>query len=98
MALFLLANFPATLYFVFYLWVGLRPQYRYGTKYNVARKLAKRNGAIIYAKIGVPDPRVPRLPLLQVLRPAWCVHRVSESVSAVLLVLPEDTRPLESQA
>ena len=32
------------------------------TKYNVARKLAKRNGAIIYAKIGVPDPPVPRPP------------------------------------
>ena len=31
---------------------GLRPPYRYGTKYNVARKLAKRNGAIIYAKAG----------------------------------------------
>ena len=26
--------------------------HRYGTKYNVARKLAKRNGAIIYAKAG----------------------------------------------
>ena len=25
---------------------------RYDTKYNVARKLAKRNGAIIYAKAG----------------------------------------------
>ena len=35
---------------------GLRPLYRYGTKYNVARKLAKRNGArkfaIIFAKVG----------------------------------------------
>ena len=31
---------------------GLRPPYRYGTKYNVAGKLAKRNGAIIYAKAG----------------------------------------------
>ena len=51
MAPFLLANFLATLYFVFY-FRGLRPPYRYGTKYNVARKLAKRNGAIIYAKAG----------------------------------------------
>ena len=31
---------------------GLRPPYRYGTNYNVARKLAKRNGAIIFAKAG----------------------------------------------
>ena len=44
----------------------LIPLYRYGTKYNIARKFAKRNGAIIYAKIGVPDPPVPK-PLLQVL-------------------------------
>ena len=35
MAPFLLANFLATLYFVFYLQGGLRPPYRYGTKYNV---------------------------------------------------------------
>ena len=41
---------------------GLRPPYRYGTKYNVARKLAKRNGAIIYAKIGLLDPPVQRPP------------------------------------
>ena len=47
-----MANFLGTLYFVFYLLGGLRPPYRYGTKYNVARKLAKRNGAIIYAKAG----------------------------------------------
>ena len=47
MAPFLLANFLATLYFVFYLQGGLRPPYRYGTKYDAARKLAKRNGAII---------------------------------------------------
>ena len=41
---------------------GLRPPYRYGTKYNVARKLAKRNGAITYAKIGVPDSPGPGPP------------------------------------
>ena len=56
MAPFLLANFLATLYFVFYVSGGLRPPYRYGTKYNVARKLAKRNGAIIYAKAGWANP------------------------------------------
>ena len=40
-------------YIVFCLLIGgLRPSYRYGTKYNVARKMAKRNGAIIYAKAG----------------------------------------------
>ena len=49
---FLLANFLATLHFVIYLEGGVRPLYRYGTKYNVARKLANRNGAIIYAKAG----------------------------------------------
>ena len=32
MAPFLLANFLATLHFVFYLQGGLRPPYRYGTK------------------------------------------------------------------
>ena len=47
-----LANFPATLYFVFYLKGGLRPPQSYGAKYNVARKLVKRNGAMIYAKAG----------------------------------------------
>ena len=57
MAPFLLASFLATLYFVFYWYyqylVGvLRPPCRYGTKYNEVRKLAKRNGAIIYAKAG----------------------------------------------
>ena len=52
MAPFLLANFLATFYFVFYLQGGLRPLYRYGTKYNVARKLAERNEAIIYAQAG----------------------------------------------
>ena len=54
MAPFLLANFLATLYFVFYLYQGLCPSYRYGTRYNVARKLAKRNGAIIYANFVGP--------------------------------------------
>ena len=52
MAPFLLANFLATLYFVFYLSEGLGPPYRYSTKYNIARKLAKGNGAIIYAEAG----------------------------------------------
>ena len=47
MAPFLLANFLATLHFVFYLWGELRPLYRYGTICNSAGKLAKRNGAII---------------------------------------------------
>ena len=43
-------------YFVFYLLYrgGLRPTYRYGTKCNVARKLAKRNGAIINASFVGP--------------------------------------------
>ena len=50
MAPFLLANFLATLYFAIYIFGGLRLPDRYGAKYNVARKLAKRNGAIIYAK------------------------------------------------
>ena len=35
------------------------PPYRYGTKYNVARKLAKRNEAIIYAKAGNANPSCP---------------------------------------
>ena len=52
MASFLVANFLATLYFVFFLWAVLRPPSRYGTKYHVARKVAKRNGAITYAKAG----------------------------------------------
>ena len=52
MASFILANFLATLHFVFYVEEGLRTSYRYGTTYNVARKLAKRNGAIIYAEAG----------------------------------------------
>ena len=51
MAAFLLANFLATLYFAIYIFGGLRPPDRYGAKYNVARKLAKRNGAIIYANL-----------------------------------------------
>ena len=51
MAPFLLANFLATLYFAIYIFGGLRPPDRYGAKYNVARKLAKRNGAIIYANL-----------------------------------------------
>ena len=41
MAPFLLVNFLATLHFVFYSKGGLRPAYRYGTKYNVVRKLTK---------------------------------------------------------
>ena len=42
-------------YFVFCLLLigGASPSYRYGAKYNVARKLANRNGAIIYAKAGL---------------------------------------------
>ena len=44
-----LANFLATLYFVFYVEEGLRPSYRSGTKYNVATKLAILYGAIVYA-------------------------------------------------
>ena len=43
-------------YFVFYLREWLRHPYRYGTKYNVARKLAKRNGSIIYAEAGRTYP------------------------------------------
>ena len=56
MAPFLLANFLATLYFVFYVKERLRSSYGYSTKYNVARKLAKRNGAIIDAKAGTIYP------------------------------------------
>ena len=37
---------------------GRSPPYRYGTKYNVARKLAKRNGAII-----LPGKLLELLPL-----------------------------------
>ena len=47
---FLSANFLATVSFVLYLQGVLRPPYKYGAKYNVARKLVKRNAAIIYAK------------------------------------------------
>ena len=56
MAPFLLANFLATLYFVPYLCGGRSPPYTYNTKYNVARQLAQRNGARIYAKAGKANP------------------------------------------
>ena len=36
-----------------------KPPYALNTKYNVARKLAKRNGAIIYAKAGSARPACP---------------------------------------
>ena len=52
MALFLLANFLATLCFAFYVYEGLRPSYTYSAKYNVDRKLAKGNGPIVCAKAG----------------------------------------------
>ena len=45
-----MANFLVTLYFVPYLYEV--PLYKENTKYNVARKWAKRNGAIIDAKVG----------------------------------------------
>ena len=66
MAPFLLANFLATLHFVFYFLGGLRPQYRYGTKCYVARKLAKRNDAIIYAKAERTYPTLSLAPLFSI--------------------------------
>ena len=47
---------PVYLYLVVYLLWGLRPPYRYGTRCNVARKLAQRNGGIIYGKAGTANP------------------------------------------
>ena len=38
------------------IWGAKPPPYKSTTKYNVARKLAKRNGAIIYAKAGMANP------------------------------------------
>ena len=37
---------------------GANPPYKYNTKYNVARKLAKRNEAITYAKAGWANPSI----------------------------------------
>ena len=60
MAPFLLANFLATLYFALYLYGGRNPPYTYKAKYDVARKLAKKNGAIIYTKV-YPTWTLPHL-------------------------------------
>ena len=62
MAPFPLGKFFCDNVFCFLFRGGVCSSYGYGAKYHAARKLAKRNGAIIYAKIGVPDPRVPRPP------------------------------------
>ena len=51
-----LSNSGYIVFCLLLIWGGLRPPYRYGAKYTVARKLAKRNGAIKGPKIGMYPP------------------------------------------
>ena len=99
MAPFLLANFVATLHFVFYLQGGLRPPYRYGTEYNVSRKLAKRNGAIIYAKAGTFGQGYlgSRVPVVLTRRHGLNTRDVSYKCTAVSYIFQheqEEAKPL----